>query len=83
MNTPELIALMHLYKKAYLLIGLVILSLGLLLTPFIPWLVKETPQIDENLYVIYVLFVINSTISYFFVYKQSLIIADQKNLIVC
>ena len=81
-NIAELKALIHLYKNAYLFIGIVVLVLGLLLTPFITWLVKDTPQIDENLYIVYVLFVINSAISYFCVYKQSLIIADQKNYIV-
>lgn len=81
-NMNELIALMRLYKKAYTFIGLIVLVLGLSLTPFMPWLIKDTSQIDENLYVIYILFVINSTISYFFIYKQSLIIADQKNYIV-
>lgn len=75
-------SLMQLYRIAYTWIGMVVLFLGLLLTPFIPYLIKGNSQIQESLYLIYALFVINSGISYFFVYKQSLIIADQKNYIV-
>lgn len=75
-------SLMQLYRIAYAWVGTIILFLGLLLTPFIPYLVKGNSQIHESFYLIYVLFVINSGISYFFVYKQSLIIADQKNYIV-
>lgn len=70
-------ALMQLYKKAYRYIGLIVLAVGSLLTPFIPSIIKEIPPEISNIQLIYVLFVLNSAISYFFSYKRSFIIASQ------
>ena len=73
--------LMNLYKKAYWIIGLVIIIVGALLTPFLEYFIKEIPDID-NLSIIYLLFVFSSGITYLFSYFQSYLIADQKNYIV-
>ena len=71
----------QLFKKIYNYIGLFILIVGLSLTPFIDALIKGKPDITENIYLIYALFVINSSISYFYTYKRSLLIAYQKEYI--
>jgi len=81
-DRDKLKSLMALYKKAYSIIGTVIFFAGLALVPFLNLMIKEPPDINENIYLIYILFLVNSTISYFFVYKRSIIIADQKNYIV-
>lgn len=81
-NTEKLKAWMKIYRQAYTFIGITVIILGCGLAPFMPWLIKDAPEVHENLYVIFLLFVINSGISYFFIYKQSLVIADQKNYIV-
>lgn len=70
--------LMRVYAKIYHVMFFVVLILGLCLMPFIPYLIKDLPQIP-NLYFIYYLFVINSAITYLFAYKRSLLFADQKN----
>lgn len=70
-----------LFKKIYNYIGLFILIVGLGLTPFVDSLIKGKPDISENIYLIYALFVINSSISYFYTYKRSLLIAFQKEYI--
>ena len=70
-------ALMNLYKKAYRVIGIVVLIIGLAILPFLSFLINGTTTV-ENLYLIYILFLISSVSSYFFVYKQTLIIADQQ-----
>ena len=75
-------SLMDLYKKIYIIIGCVIFILGCLLIPFLPYLVKDVPQIKENIIYIYFLFLINSTVSYFFTFKKSIIIANQKENII-
>lgn len=72
--------LMQLYKKIYMVIGTVILILGISLTPFLPIFIKELPNIS-NIKLIYILFVINTSVSYFFSYKRNLIIADQNRYI--
>lgn len=73
-------SLMNLYKKSYNIIGGVILVLGILFLPFYKYLISEVPSIS-NLDVIYLLFVFNTAISYFYSYKRSLIICDQKRYI--
>jgi O-antigen/teichoic acid export membrane protein len=75
-------SLMALYAKAYKLIGTFVFVAGLLVIPFMDYIIKDAPNIKENLNLIYILFLANTTFSYFFVYKKSIIIADQKNYIV-
>jgi O-antigen/teichoic acid export membrane protein len=79
-DAPRLRALMGVYRKAYLTIGLVVGGVGALLTPALPFLVNEMPAIP-NIEVIYLLFVANSAITYFFSYKRAFLIADQKRYI--
>jgi O-antigen/teichoic acid export membrane protein len=74
-------ALMNFYASAYHLIGIVVLGIGLLLFPFLDYIIKDKPDIP-NISIIYILYLANSVITYFFAYKRSLIIADQKNHIV-
>lgn len=74
-------ALMNLYRKAYKVVGLVILSIGLLLAPFLKYFIDGEPAV-ENITLIYILFLLNTAISYLFVYKQSILIADQKTYII-
>jgi len=74
--------LMAFYKNAYRIMGVVVSVIGLAFMPFFQFLIKDPPQIRENLYYIYLLFLFNTASSYFFVYKRSLILADQKEYIV-
>lgn len=70
--------LMQLYKKVYRIIGAVVLTLGLLLIPFLDYIIKNKPDID-GLTFYYILFLLNSVASYwFFAYRNSLLQADQK-----
>lgn len=80
-NKEKLKSLMYLYKKAYITIGSVILILGIAFSPLMPYFINKMPNIPENIYFIYVLFVINTGISYFFSYKRALMISDQKRYI--
>ncbi len=77
-NIPKIQALMNLYKKAYITIGLFILIVGLSLNPFLRYFIKEAPDIRENLNVIYSFYVLTIALSYFASYKRELINADQK-----
>lgn len=75
-------ALMKFYRMAYRIIGMVVLVAGLCVIPFMGMIIKETPDVKENLTFIYMLFLLNSVVSYFFSYKKTLIIAYQKEYIV-
>lgn len=75
-------SLMALYAKAYKIIGLFVFVIGLLIIPSLDYIIKDTPTIKENINLIYVLFLLNTSLSYFFVYKKSIITADQKNYVI-
>lgn len=79
-NIGKVKALMKIYKKSYIIIGLLVLMGGSLLAPFLDFFIKDIPDIPQ-ISLIYMLFVINSSITYFFSYKRVLIIADQKKYI--
>ena len=80
-DTEKVRALMELYKKTYRIIGLVIFGVGICFIPFLPLLLKGSADGIDNLYVIYLLFVFDSGISYFFSYRQSYLIACQKQYV--
>lgn len=76
-------ALVQLLKKAYHCIGYCIFFMGIL---FLPWLedLIQTGQNDlkiEFLSFYYLIFLLNTCISYFYSYKISLLQADQKQYI--
>ncbi|BEI60355.1 oligosaccharide flippase family protein [Blautia luti] len=75
-------ALMKLYKRAYCFIGISVLVMGLCVIPFLPYIIREKPDVKENLTLVYVLFLINTSASYFCSYKKTLITANQKDYIV-
>lgn len=73
--------LIHFYKKIYFLIGLFIFIVGLLIIPFLDVFIKNEPNIKESITFIYILFLFNTCVSYFFTYKKSIIIAYQNEYI--
>ena len=75
-------ALMDYYAKIYRIVAVIVLGLGLAIIPFLTYIMKDPPQVPESLCLIYILFLLNSVASYLLVYKQSILIADQKNYIV-
>ena len=77
-NTEKLKSIMSLYRKAYCIIGIFIAVAGVCVIPFLKPIIGETPDIPEDITLLYLLFLSNSVISYFFVYKKSIITADQK-----
>ena len=76
-NRPKTVALMDLYRKFYRNIGILICVIGFCLTPFLE-LIITLPEEVSNIYIIYWLNIGNTAFSYFFAYKRTLIIADQK-----
>ena len=81
-DSQKLQQLMKLYQKVYTIIGTVILFLGLCLVPFLDLLIKDQPDV-EGLTFYYILFLLNSVVSYwFFAYRNALLQADQKSYVV-
>lgn len=75
-------SLMKLYQKSYNTIGIIVFVLGLCVIPFMDIIVKDAPNIKENLILIYLLFLFNTASTYFFTYKKSIIYAHQKQSII-
>ncbi len=73
---------MRFYKRAYLIIAGVIAVLGIAISPFLKYILKNPGSLTvEELTLYYYLFLFNTVISYFVTYKYSLVNAEQKNYI--
>lgn len=79
-NIEKIKSLMFFYKKAYNIVALIILIVGLLLVPFLSYIVGEV-TVDINLTIIYLLFLFSTVSSYLLIYKRSILIAYQQNYI--
>lgn len=76
-------ALMKLYRIYYRMIGLVITVVGCALTPFIPYLIKSDIPADINIYILYLLNLGATVLSYWlFAYKNSILQAHQRTDVV-
>ena len=78
-DVPKIQALMTLYKKAYRIIGAAVCVIGLALIPFLDKIVNFDYSVDINYYLVYILFLFDTVISYlFFAYRAAIITTDQK-----
>ena len=80
-NREEIKSLMKLYKNAYRTIAIVVLVAGLLVIPFLKFIITDVPNIIENITAIYILFLLNTAISYTYTYKRSIISVYQQDYI--
>ena len=72
-------ALLHYYRRIYFVIGIVIFSAGLLIMPFLTRLIGGSYPSDVNLYLLYLIYLVNTSISYLlFGYKNSILNAFQQ-----
>lgn len=72
-------ALMKLYRIYYRVIGLVIAVIGGILTPFIPMLISGEVPLGINIYILYLLNLGTTVLSYWlFAYKNSILQAHQR-----
>lgn len=72
---------MSYFKRMYRKIALMVFVLGMCIIPVLRYII-DAPSIDINIYLVYFLFLIDTTVSYLYVYKRSLLIADQKSYVV-
>ena len=82
-DTETVKSIMHLFKSIYYGVGIFILTAGALLCSFLEHFIKEIPADIpiQQIRVYFLLYVGNIGISYFFSYKATLLIADQKKYI--
>lgn len=82
-NVMQTGRLINFYRKVYSCLAVLVLGMGICFYPYLGNIVdlSQVPR-DVNITAVYFLFVGNSAASYLFAYKQSLMIADQRNHLV-
>jgi len=70
--------LMRMFRSFYRVTAVIVLVTGLALIPFLDVLMKDRPDVD-HLILIYMLYLMNSVISYLLIYKKTLVDAHQMN----
>lgn len=82
-DNKSICALMNLYKIYYRVIGIIVLVAGIIICPFIPKLISGGIPGALNVYILYLLNLITTVISYWlFAYKSSLLQAYQRSDII-
>jgi len=76
----EVRQLLYLIRKVYRIIGLVILVVGCLVFPFLPYLVNNDTGADVNVYLLYGMYLFHTVMSYFlFAYRTTIFTANQRS----
>lgn len=82
-DKKRICALTKLYKKIYSIIGFVILIIGLLILPFIKHLCNYDVPNNINIYIIYIMYLVNTVLTYWmFSYKSCILVSHQQNYII-
>ncbi len=80
-DTEKIHQLIYLFRKLYVYIGVFVALAGLAVAPFLGVLVPEMQQIPHHT-LIFMLFLANSVIPYFFAYNSTLYIASQRSYVI-
>ena len=84
-NNEKLCVLLNFIKKAYLIVGCVILVLGSICSVFIQFLIKDINSVPNeiNIYILFGIYLINTVTTYFFGgYKNCILEAFQRQDVV-
>ena len=80
-DEDKICSIMKLYSKVYRVLSVIVLVLGLAFIPVLPYIIKDIDTIPD-IYTIYVMYVINSSVSYLFAYRGTFVTACQKNHVI-
>lgn len=75
-NIEKQKSVMALYKKLYTAVAFFILAAGLLLIPFLQFIIRDPGDVT-GVIPIYLLYLANTVVSYFFIYRKTLMDASQ------
>ena len=82
-DNDRIYVLMKFYKQAYQLIGVSVIVIGLLILPFLTFLIKKDLPPNLNIYLIFLLYLGQSASTYFFfAYKSAIIRANQQSSVI-
>lgn len=77
-NKGQISAIMNLYGRMYRYIGILVILLGLIILPFLQYVINTDIQMSY-VRVIFIIFLLDSSISYFLAYRRNIFSADQKD----
>lgn len=83
-DESKIAALLNLFRKVYYAIGTFVAIAGIVLILFLNYIVGDVSQLPTDLppiVIIYLLYLSNTVLSYFFSYKRSIIMASQNGFI--
>jgi len=72
-DTEQIKSILAFFHKCYFVIGIIIIIVGYIILPFLPYLIKDEVTIPVNIYNVYLCFLVNSVIGYFFAHKRTII----------
>lgn len=79
-DDDSLCAILNFYRKIYRIIGTIILCVGGILMPFLPYLTNGDAPDDINIYLLFGIYIANTVLSYWlFAYKRSLLHAYHRD----
>lgn len=79
-DEDKICALMNFYRKCYRAIGLIVMVCGLVLMPFLQYLIKGSWPAEINIYLLYAMYLGQTVLSYnLFAYKNCLLGAHQRS----
>lgn len=78
-NIEKVKSLQSLYKKFYVLIAIVVATMGIIIAPFIPKLISGEVRADVNIYILFFMYLIYTLMGYFSAQKRSVLFAYQRN----
>lgn len=82
-DTNAVCAYLTFFRRVYKLIGLIVIGVAGILMPFLPRLINGSYPADINIYLLYIIYVLNTAVSYlFWGYKTILLSAVQKRNII-
>lgn len=73
----KITAIMNLYKKIYNIIAVAIFIIGIIIVPLLQYIVNSDIEIDKVI-IYYILYLMNSVVSYLFASRTAILNADQK-----
>ena len=77
-DTRRIQSLLRLYRRAYRVIGIAVLGLGLCLIPFLEFFVRETTDLVD-LRIVFALYLLEMSSSYWMTYYSSVLYTEQKS----
>ena len=80
-DRESLCRLVNLYRLLYRIVGGVVLTAGMVLIPFLPYLIRDSGEV-RHITGIYLMYLFDTVCSYMLAYKQSVLTANQQTFLI-